>query len=65
MELFQNENNKSIEFEIIEIEDFQILGEINNDNKAFDFSEMQMKYNNLLEEINKKSQEINNLQDNK
>ena len=60
---FQNENNKSIEFEIIEIEDFQILGEINNDNKAFDFSEMQMKYNNLLEEINKKSQEINKLQD--
>jgi len=60
---FLKENNKSFAFEIIEIENFQILGEIKFDNKTFEFSEMQMKYNNLLEEINKKSQEINKLQD--
>ena len=60
---FHNENNKSFNLEIIEVENFQILGEIKFDNKMIDISEMQNKYNNLLEEINNKSQEINKLQD--
>ena len=60
---FNNVANKSFNFEIIEVENFQILGEIKFDDKMIDFSEMQKKYNNLLEEINNKSQEINKLQD--
>ena len=60
---FSNDNNKFINLDIIEVENFRIIGEINLDNKKYDFSEIQIKYNNLLEEINNKSQEINKLQD--
>ena len=49
---FHNENNKSFNLEIIEVENFQVLGEIKFDNKMIDIYEMQNKYNNLLEEIN-------------
>ena len=57
------EKNNLTNLEIIEAENFEIIGEIKLDNKTNEFSEMQIKYNNLLEEINKKSQEINKLQD--
>ena len=57
-----DETKKIINFEIQQ-EYFEIISEMRIDNKTFEISEMQMKYNNLLEEINKKSQEINKLQD--
>ena len=57
-----NEAKKMINYEM-QKEYFEIIAEMNIDNKALEISEMQMKYNNLLEEINKKSLEINKLQD--
>ena len=57
-----NDTKKILNYEI-QTEYFEIIAEMRLDNKTFEISQMQMKYNNLLEEINKKSQEINKLQD--